>query len=249
MSHPLAIVLAAGQGTRMDTDLPKVLVPVLGRPMVRYVVDALREAEIEDIVLVVGYRADEVRAELADEPGLRFVEQEEQLGTGHAVMMAREMLANHEGPVVIVTGDSPLTQSSSLRAMVDTFANGETACLLGTAYKDVPAGLGRILRDNEGGFVGIVEEKDASEAERRITEVNMSTYVFAAADLLDVLDSLTRNNAQAEYYITDGPGILKGSGRVVRAVPVLKPCEALSINTLDELAAVEDEMRQIQEDR
>ena len=103
-----------GQGTRMKSDLPKVLVPVLGRPMVRYVLDALRVAGVEDIILVVGYRAHLVRAELADEPGLRFVEQTEQLGTGHAVMVCRESLAGHDGPVLILTGDSPLTQASSV---------------------------------------------------------------------------------------------------------------------------------------
>ncbi|MBN1851585.1 MAG: NTP transferase domain-containing protein [Pirellulales bacterium] len=242
MTHPVAIVLAAGQGTRMKSDLPKVLVPVLGRPMIRYVIDALHRAAIEDIILVVGYRADEVRAELADEPTLRYVEQREQLGTGHAVMMCRDTLADHDGPVIILTGDSPLTQPASIRLLLTHFATSTPACLIGTARTDDPTGLGRILRDASGEFKGIVEEKDATKDQRRITEVNMSTYVFACQDLLSSLGQLTCKNVQTEYYLTDCPGLLLKQGKRVQAIPILQPCEALSINTLDQLKMVEQEI-------
>lgn len=243
MTEPLAIVLAAGKGTRMKSDLPKVLVPVCGKPMVRYVVEALREAGVGRIVVIVGYREELVRAELGDTPGVEFATQSEQLGTGHAVMMARPQLADHAGPVVIVAGDSPMLQASSVRALLDAFGKSTTACLLGTAHHPDPTGLGRIVRDANGDFVGVVEEKDATEPQRAITEVNMSTYVFDAADLLASLDGLTTNNAQAEYYVTDCPKLLRDAGKAVDALPVLKDFEALSINTVEHLAVVEEEMK------
>ena len=202
-SSPLAIILAAGKGKRMGSDLPKVLLPVCGRPMLRYVIDAVRAAGVERMVVVVGHRAELVRSELASEPGVTFAEQAEQLGTGHAVMMCRDTLAAHQGPVLILAGDSPMVQVSSLQAVLAEFASQRPACLLGTASKPDPTGLGRIVRNAAGEFQAIVEEKDASPAERAITEVNMSTYVFESADLLWALDQLKADNAQREYYLTD----------------------------------------------
>jgi UDP-N-acetylglucosamine pyrophosphorylase len=244
MSSPtLAILLAAGKGKRMASDLPKVLVPVCGRPMIRYVIDAVRAAGVERMLIVVGYRADLVRQELSGEPGIEFVEQTEQLGTGHAVMMCREQLAEHEGPVLVLAGDSPMVELGSLQAVLADFEAQQPACLLGTATKANPAGLGRIVRDSTGQFQAIVEDKDASAAERAITEVNMSTYVFRSPDLLWALERLTADNAQGEYYLTDCPGVLKAAGRPVVAVNRLQPTEALSINTVEELGAVEAEMK------
>jgi bifunctional UDP-N-acetylglucosamine pyrophosphorylase/glucosamine-1-phosphate N-acetyltransferase len=244
-SAPLAIILAAGKGKRMASDLPKVLVPVCGRPMIRYVIDAVRAAGVAKIVVVVGYRCQLVRAELAGEPDVEFAEQTEQLGTGHAVMMCHEQLASQVGPVLILAGDSPMVQVSSLRTVLAEFARREPACLLGTATKSGPAGLGRIVRDANGEFLAIVEEKDATSVQRAITEVNMSTYVFQGADLLWALGKLTADNAQSEYYLTDCPSVLKTAGRPVVAVNALQPCEALSINTVDELKVVENEMRKM----
>lgn len=243
MPNCLAIILAAGKGKRMASDLPKVLVPVCGRPMIRYVIDAVREAGIGRIVVVVGYRADLVRRELAGEGGIEFVEQTEQLGTGHAVMMCRRQLAEHKGPVFILAGDSPMLQVSSLRALLAEFEARRPACLLGTATKADPAGLGRVVRDEGGEFQAIIEEKDASPEQRAIKEVNLSTYVFRPEALLTALERLTANNVQGEYYLTDCPGVLKAAGERVEALCVLQPCEALSINTPEELAAVEAEMR------
>jgi bifunctional UDP-N-acetylglucosamine pyrophosphorylase / glucosamine-1-phosphate N-acetyltransferase len=241
--EPIAIILAAGKGKRMGSDLPKVLLEVCGRPMIRYVIDAVRAAGVERMVCIVGHRSDLVRSELAGEPGVSFAEQTEQLGTGHAVMMCREALAGHAGPVLILAGDSPMVQVSSLRSVLSEFGTQRPACLLGTATKANPKGLGRIVRDAAGQFSAIVEEKDATPAQRAITEVNMSTYVFAPQDLLWALGQLTANNAQGEYYLTDCPGVLKRAGKQVVAVIALQPCEALSINTPAELAAVEEEMK------
>jgi bifunctional UDP-N-acetylglucosamine pyrophosphorylase/glucosamine-1-phosphate N-acetyltransferase/UDP-N-acetylglucosamine pyrophosphorylase len=227
----------------MKSDLPKVLVPVCGRAMIQYVLDALAKAGVTRTVVVVGYRADLVRGELADREGVEFADQVEQLGTGHAVMTCREALADHDGPVCVVAGDSPMMRAESLRALLDEFDRSRPACLMGTAHKDDPSGLGRVIRDAAGEFVAIVEEKDATDAQREITEVNLSCYVFNNEDLFFALDRLTSDNAQREYYITDCPDILKRNGRVVRALAVLGPTEALSINTMDELAVVERAMQ------
>jgi bifunctional UDP-N-acetylglucosamine pyrophosphorylase/glucosamine-1-phosphate N-acetyltransferase/UDP-N-acetylglucosamine pyrophosphorylase len=238
----MAIVLAAGKGTRMKSELPKVLVPVAGRPMVRYVIDALRAAGVERIVVVVGYRADLVRAELAGLPGIEFADQTEQLGTGHAVMMCRQQLASHEGPVVVVAGDSPMLQTDSVATLLAEARSRRTACLLGTVRRDDPTGYGRIIRSAAGDFTGIVEEKDATPEQRSINEINVSTYVFDAKELLAALDQLRADNSQREYYITDCPAILLDAGKQVSALNVLKPCEALSINSPEELAQVEKVM-------
>jgi len=243
MTQTLAIVLAAGKGTRMQSDLPKVLYPVLGRPMIHFVLDALGAAGIERVLAVVGYRADDVRRELADRGGVEFVEQKQQLGTGHAVDQCRGQLTGHDGSVLIVTGDSPLTQPKSLVTLIEAYQRERPACLLGTLEKEDPSGLGRIVRDSEGQFVGIVEQRDATPEQQRIREVNMSTYVFDSRELLAALGQITNKNRQGEYYLTDCPGILRDQGKNVMALPVLQPCEALSINTLDELRRVEDTMR------
>ncbi len=245
MHEPLAIILAAGQGKRMGSDLPKVLVPVSGRPMIRYVIDAVHGAGIERILVVVGFRADLVRRELAGEPGLEFVVQTEQLGTGHAVKMCSDRLEGHKGPVLILAGDSPMVQVSSLRSLLTDFASRRRACLMGTGKKDNPTGLGRIVRDKNGEFAAIVEEKDATPEQRAITEVNLSTYVFRPESLLSSLQQLTANNAQGEYYLTDCPSVLKADGQPVDALCVLQPIEALSINTKEELAIVEAEMQKL----
>ncbi len=238
----LAIVLAAGKGTRMESELPKVLVPVCGRPMLRYVTDALREAGVEKTVVVIGYQAPLVRAELADEPGIDFAEQREQLGTGHAVMMCREQLAQHQGPVLIIAGDQCMVQVSSVRKLLEIFEAEKPACLLGTVDKDDPTGYGRIVRGDSGQFIGIVEEKEATDTQRAIREVNVSTYIFEACELLAALDQLTSENVQQEYYLTDCPALLLAAGKRVTAHKVLQPCESMSINNMAELQLVEEEL-------
>lgn len=243
MSERLAIILAAGKGTRMESDLPKVLVRACGRPLIDYVLDTVEAAGITRILVVVGYKSDKVRAALAGRAGLTFVEQTEQLGTGHAVQMCRHDLEHWKGPVLVLTGDSPLAQVDSLTQLLELYDEKLPACVMGTLLKHDPRGLGRIVRDAEGRFQAIVEDKDASDEQQTIQEVNMSTYVFDAEELLTALDQLRNNNRQGEFYITDCPGILKSAGKDVRALAVLKPCEALSINNLDDLHAVEEEMR------
>ena len=240
---PVAVVLAAGKGTRMQSELPKVLCQANGRPLIEYVLDALRDAGVTKIVVVVGYKADDVKAALQDYENIEFAIQAEQLGTGHAVMMSRAQIADQDGACVVVAGDSPMLQSSSIQSLLEDYQQTRPACILGTLMHDNPTGLGRIVRDSDDKFVGIVEEKDATEEQRAINEVNMSTYVFDCQSMLGVLDNLTDDNQQNEYYITDVPGILLGQGKDVRALPVLKPIEALSVNTVEHLKMVEEAMQ------
>jgi bifunctional UDP-N-acetylglucosamine pyrophosphorylase/glucosamine-1-phosphate N-acetyltransferase/UDP-N-acetylglucosamine pyrophosphorylase len=242
MSEKAAVVMAAGKGTRMGSALPKVLIPVHGRPMIEYVIDALTLAGVDRIIAVVGYQADMVREQLAGRPRVSFALQEPQRGTGHAVMMCRDQLAEHRGPVLVVAGDSPMMQSDSIAAILGEWERTRAACILGTGTKADPTGLGRVVRDSSGRFASIVEEKDATPEQRRINEVNLSTYVFDTQELLGALEQIQPNNSQGEYYLTDVPAVLQRGGKEVQALNVLKPCEALSINTMAELAAVEEEM-------
>lgn len=244
MNNTVAIVLAAGKGTRMKSDLPKVLAKVNDRPMIKFVLDTLKSAGINRTIVVVGYRAQDVKDSL-QEYDVEYADQTEQLGTGHAVMVCRDLITDHNGPVVIVTGDSPLLQQSSVEQLLDEFERSKPACLLGTLIHTDPSGLGRIVRNETGEFVGIVEEKDANQQQKAINEVNMSTYVFDCQALLDVLGELRDDNRQKEYYITDAPGILIEKGFDVRALPALKPCEALSVNTEEQLALVEAEINRL----
>ena len=242
---PMAIVLAAGKGTRMKSDLPKVLCEAAGRPLVSYVLDSLRAAGVGRIVVVVGYKADLVREKLSDYSDLEFVEQTEQLGTGHAVMVCRAAVEKFDGPVFVVAGDSPMLQSTSLKKLIDTYRETDTVCLLGTLLCDDPTGLGRIVRDADGRFTGIVEHKDCSPEQLEINEVNMSTYLMDCQKMLSALDQINQNNSQNEYYITDVPGIMINSGESVSANPVLQPIEALSVNTVDQLSVVEEAMAKL----
>jgi len=244
MNEPCAIVLAAGKGTRMKSDLPKVLCPVVGRPMIHFVLDALEKAGIHRQIVVVGYEAEAVRQALSSRQGsVEFVLQAEQLGTGHAVQMCRQQLASQTGPTIVVAGDSPLIQPSSLSKLLEHFHETQPALLLGTLLKDNPDGLGRIVRNEAGDFIGIVEQKDATAEQLAIKEVNMSTYLFQTDDLCDSLARLSNDNAQAEYYLTDCARLLHQAGRPVAALPVLQPCESLSINNPDELKIVDEAMR------
>lgn len=247
MAQPIAVVLAAGKGTRMKSDLPKVLCEANGRPLIDWVLDALEAAGVQQFLVVVGYEAELVKQALQDRDGVKFVLQDQQLGTGHAVKVCEDHLEGHDGPVLIVAGDSPMIQPESIRSLLDGFETEALDCLLGTLLKDNPQGLGRIVRDKAGRFEGIVEEKDATDEQRAIQEVNMSTYLFRPEHLLWALGQLKNNNRQGEFYLTDCPAILLGAGRKIDALPVLKPCEALSVNTVDELAEVEIALQKLAE--
>lgn len=229
----------------MKSPLPKVLYPVLGRPMIHWVIDALEKIGVTRKILVIGYEADLVKAELAHRSGIEFAIQEQQLGTGHAVQMAAPLLSSADPSVIVLAGDSPLVQPASLQRLLQRFESGGFDCLLGTLHKENPFGLGRIVRDTAGSFTKIVEQKDATEQEKQITEVNMSTYAFRTESLLWALLRLSNQNAQGEFYLTDCPAILRNAGNRVEATAVLEPCEALSINTQEEALLVEAKMKEL----
>jgi bifunctional UDP-N-acetylglucosamine pyrophosphorylase/glucosamine-1-phosphate N-acetyltransferase len=240
---PGAIILAAGKGTRMGGgDLPKVVHHVGGRPMVCAVVDACTAAGCDPIVAVVGYKQELVRDALRSYPQVAFAVQEQQLGTGHAVLAARdtlEPLAREGRSVVILAGDGPLIRASTIRAMLDRHERTSAAATLATSVIADPAGYGRIVRDGAGVFRAIVEHKNATEDQRRIREVNPSYYCFRAADLLAALAGVSRNPLSGEYYLTDTLELLLARGSRVEVVQAVPPEDVLSINTPDDLAVVD----------
>jgi len=244
VSATLAIILAAGKSTRMKSDRPKVLHDICGRPMVAYVIDAAREAGAGRVLLVVGHGHEQVREALADEPGVEFVLQAEQGGTGHAVGVCRSAVGEHDGAVLILCGDSPLVRGETLGQLVRKREESGAACVLGTAILPDPTGYGRIVRNTEGDIQEIVEHKDATPDQRAITEVNPSTYVFGRRELFESLEAVRPNNVQGEYYLTDCVKILLAGGQGVLAEPCLTPPEAMGINHRGQLAEVVGLMQQ-----
>jgi bifunctional UDP-N-acetylglucosamine pyrophosphorylase / glucosamine-1-phosphate N-acetyltransferase len=222
----------------MKSALPKVLHEVCGRPMIEYVLDAARAAGVSRIVAVVGHRADLVKAELSRHSDVEFALQSEQKGTGHAVMMCREQLAAHHGSVLVLAGDTPLLKSESLAGLLNAQSQANAAAVIGTTETDNNHGLGRIVRDASGRFDRIVEERDATEEQRRIREINTGCYAFDSQLLLTALDQIRPDNNQAEYYLTDCPVVLKRAGRTVVAANVFDVAEAMGVNTRAQLADV-----------
>ena len=171
-----------------------------------------------------------------NEPDILFATQTEQLGTGHAVKICRELLADYQGPALVLVGDEPLLRPEPLADLLERQHHDQAACLLGTAVMDDPMGFGRILRDSAGRFLRIVEERDCTPEERALSEVNPSCYVFELPGLWDALDQIGTGNAQGEYYLTDAPEHLKNMGRKVLALNVLRADDVLGVNTRQHLA-------------
>ncbi|MFO0829991.1 MAG: NTP transferase domain-containing protein [Phycisphaerales bacterium] len=240
-----AIVLAAGKGTRMKSDLPKVMHPALGRPMVRWVVEAAKSAGVHGVTLIVGHGAELVRGEFAGEPGIAFATQEPQLGTGHAVDQARRhfMPARANDDVFVLCGDGPLIRPKTLAKLLSVHRADGAAATLATSVIDDPHGYGRIERDASGRFLRIVEQKDATPEQRSIREVNPSYYCFRAADLFAALSNVDNKNANGEYYITDVFELLRREGKRVSVVDAVPPEDVLSVNTPEQLAEVERILR------
>jgi bifunctional UDP-N-acetylglucosamine pyrophosphorylase / glucosamine-1-phosphate N-acetyltransferase len=240
-ARPAAVILAAGKGTRMPGDLPKVVHPVGGRAMVCAVVDACREAGCGRIIVVVGYKQELVRQSLADYEGLQFVVQDKQLGTGHAVQTAGPNFAGtgwaHD--VFVLCGDGPLVRAATLQELLRRHRESGPSATLATAVLDDPTGYGRIVRDEHGQFRRIVEHKNATEEERQIREVNPSYYCFRETDLFSALSSVEPNAVTGEYYLTDTLALLLAEGKRVEVVAAVPPEDVLSINTPDDLAAVD----------
>lgn len=244
MSAPAAVILAAGKSTRMKSELPKVLHPILGRPMIDYVLDAARSAGCEKIVVIVGHKAEEVKAALSHHPDVEFALQADQKGTGHAVMMSADNLAEHDGPVLVLAGDTPLLKGSSLSRLLEVQQQQNAACVVGTAITEANEGLGRIVRDTNGSFLRIVEQKDATPEEAAILEINTGCFAFDGRQLFKALNQVRPNNNQAEYYLTDCAEILLKDGETVLAETAFNIQEALGVNTQEQLAEVADILQQ-----
>jgi bifunctional UDP-N-acetylglucosamine pyrophosphorylase/glucosamine-1-phosphate N-acetyltransferase len=238
-----ALILAAGKGTRMKSERPKVLHPVLGVPLLEHVFRAVHAAGADPVTVVVGHGADAVEAAFAGR-GIQFVRQHPPLGTGHAVQAAREKIAAQpEGTLLVVNGDLPLLRAETLATLLQDHRAARPAATVLTAVLPDPSAYGRVVRDAAGEVRAIVEAKDASAEERAIREINAGIYAFDPAALLDVLGGLQPQNAQGEYYLTDVVGLLRAAGRTVRAVAAGDPREGLGVNTHGELADASRELR------
>lgn len=233
-----AIILAAGKGTRMQTTTPKVLHKVCNLPMLSYVLDACRSVGCEKLICVIGYGADQIRAAYADQKDITWVVQDRQLGTGHAVQVCRDAFADVEGEILILAGDGPLVQRDTLEQMIAVHRRRRSACTLATSILPEPGSYGRIVRDEAGELVGIVEYLEATAQQARIKEVNVSLYCFDAAGLRQVIGQLRNDNVKGEYYLTDTLGMLRARGLTLTAVPAVPPEDVLSINDRVQLAEV-----------
>ena len=236
-----AIILAAGKGTRMKSDLPKVLHKVAGISMLEHVFRSVSAIDPEKTVTVVGHKAELVEQVLAGQTD--FVRQTEQLGTGHAVMMAEPVLENLTGQTLVIAGDTPLITGESLKNLIDFHINHKNVATILTAEAANPFGYGRIVRNQHEEVLKIVEQKDASDFEQQIKEINTGTYVFDNARLFEALKNINTNNAQGEYYITDVIGIFRENGEKVGAYTLKDFDESLGVNDRVALATAESVMR------
>ncbi len=238
MNNVKAVVLAAGKGTRLQTagvEIPKVMRLAAGRPLLRYVCDALDFIPKKDIVLVVGFMREQV---IEAFPEYGFAVQAEQLGTGHAVACAMEQLRDYEGDVLVCCGDMPLLRRETYLALAELHRAEGNACTLLSGTSDEPLPYGRVVRGADGRFAAIVEEKDCTPEQRAIRELNSGVYLFRAPALRETLGKLRTDNAQGEYYLTDVPAFLLASGEKVGVCCRELGNELLGVNTPQQLEAV-----------
>ena len=236
-----AVILAAGKGTRMKSALPKVLHPICGQPMLYYPLEAARLAGFKQLKVVVGHRAEKVSQTFPD-GDLSWIQQTDQLGTGHALMCAADSLRGYSGALLLLCGDVPLLQAETLKQLQNYHSQQQSVVTVLTAQMPNPSGYGRVIRDGEQ-ILQIVEEKDADEQQRQVTEINTGTYLFDANFVLSALKGLNKNNAQGEYYLTDVVAAAVAAGQKTRALCVDDPTEVMGINDRCQLAEAEVLMR------
>jgi bifunctional UDP-N-acetylglucosamine pyrophosphorylase/glucosamine-1-phosphate N-acetyltransferase len=239
-----AIILAAGKSTRMKSRRPKPLHEICGRPMLHYVLQACYSAGCQHVMVVIGHGKDEVIAQFGDDPRITWVEQTEQLGTGHAARMCEQELARHPGNVFILAGDGPLIRGQVLRTLLHAHQDEQAAASMATALLDDPTGYGRIMRDEEGNFLDIVEQADCTPEQREIHEVFPSYYCIKSDELAYALARLTNDNKKREYYLTDIYGILRRAGKKVLAIQAVTAEDVLAVNTREQQAQVDTVMQE-----
>jgi bifunctional UDP-N-acetylglucosamine pyrophosphorylase / glucosamine-1-phosphate N-acetyltransferase len=244
MTEIAAIILAAGISKRMNTRIPKVLHEVCGMPMLAYVLDACKAAGIKKMYVVVGFAAEQVQERFADADEIVWVKQENQLGTAHAVLCCREYLQNFRGQILILCGDGPLIRTETLKTLIEKHNTEQPAATMATALLDNPAGYGRIDRDQCGNLRGIIEDCDCTKEQSAIKEINPSYYMFDSKILWEALGNVKADNAKKEYYLTDAIAHAISTGRKVLAVTALKPEEAMSINSREQLGTINRIMQQ-----
>lgn len=241
MKKRFSVVLAAGQGTRMKSKLYKVLHPILGRPMLEYVLEALSSASIDQTVTVVGHGAEKVKETVGTQS--EFVLQEEQLGTAHAVIQTKDLLEDKDGVTLVVCGDTPLITEETFEQLFAYHEETDAKATILTTKIDNPTGYGRIIRHEAGYVERIVEEKDATDEEKQVNEINTGTYCFDNKLLFDVLSQVDNNNAQGEYYLPDVIEILQKQGEKVSAFVTDDYEETIGINDRVALAEAEQIMK------
>ncbi|MEW5924577.1 MAG: NTP transferase domain-containing protein [Candidatus Zixiibacteriota bacterium] len=234
-----AIILAAGKGKRMKSDIPKVLHAVSGKPLIRHLLETLSKLDFDKIVVVIGYKGEQVIEKIKDFD-VEFVWQREQRGTGHAVLMARDIFDNYDGDIIVAFGDVPFLSAESVNSVFDTHHkfNASATCL--TAEFDDPKGYGRIIRKpGTQVLLDIVEQKDADPETLKIKEINSGTFCFDCRDLFSVLPDVGEDNAQKEQYLTDTIKLLNAKGKVCVVVKSANPFEVKGVNSAEELLALE----------
>jgi len=244
MKKIAAIILAAGKGVRMQSDLPKVFHKLLGKPLLQHVLGTVQKLGIEKVCVVVGHKKELIADYFKDWP-VTFVHQTEQLGTGHAVKVVEPYLKDFDGEVLVLAGDVPLLSKETLQELIDFHISRDASATDLTAQLPDAGSYGRIIRDNYGKIVKIVEKKDATPEQLQIKEINTGTFCFNSKDLFAALSEVKPLNAQKEYYLTDTIEILRQKGKNVFAFMAKNYKETLGINTKEELAEMGKSLLQL----